>query len=160
MHATHESGSPHLTDNGRRSPWLALGAFAFLTGCLAVAAFLVFLGSTREPDQNRLLDSLERDARAVTPIGTLETTLSRYACGKNGINTSAPTSVVRKLHVSAANGSVRDAVINGYVGLGWHRSSQQPNDIAEHGQHRDVYVEESGDGRSVTVRVEDTSILC
>jgi hypothetical protein len=136
-----------------------VGAF-LIGGAIWGASHFVFARSwaeQRHADETALLDSMQEDAQAVTPVGLHEVRLRRYECGAMG-DDSAPLAIERTLRIDGKHqpGAIRTAVLDGYVKRGWHRVTfafAVSKDTVEHGD-RSLYAEESDDGRVLTVALQ------
>lgn len=128
MRAIGQSGRVQAGVRGRREQRLWPLAVIPLLGVLILGGALIAASRTaprrsEQPAESHLLDSLTVDARLVTPPGTREARLTRYAVCPQGEGSSAATRVDRDLRLQPnASGATAQAEILGqYARLGWVR---------------------------------------
>jgi hypothetical protein len=107
-------------------------------------------------EEAALLDSMQADARAVTPAGLHEIALSHHGCDDSGTDF-----VERALRIDGEHrpGAVRTALLDAYVKRGWHRVAfafAVSKDTVERAYGgRSLRAVESDDGHLLTVDVVD-----
>jgi hypothetical protein len=132
-----------------------------IVGLFALGSHMV--DAVSGPDSDRaMLDSLQQDARAVTPPGMHEIALHRHPCGDLG--DSMPATVMRDLSLAprANFTNSRDALLTSYLRIGWHRNPSDPESQLERGD-RSLLVDRAdkwADTDTLRVEITDFSVPC